>query len=509
MTHPMDAQLKQVAERLGALPEDKQIIFLRQLREKGVSLSRLPILREGRTHAPLSAAQARLWFLWQMEPHSAAYNIPAAVRLRGALDEGALGRAFAALIARHESLRTVFREVEGEVQQCILPPRSPSLERRNFSEESSARDWLQHAAQGSFDLAEGPLLRLHLARLPGEALLLVNLHHIIADGWSIGVLIDEFAALYSAEVQGTQAQLEALPIQYSDIARWQRLWLSAGEGERQLAYWKEQLGDESLLLTLPGDRPRPLVQSYRGATLDFELPRALSDSLRELARGQGATLFMLILAAYQLLLSRYSGQRELRVGVPIAGRGRAESERLIGFFVNTQVLSARIDGDESFNAFLARTREAVLGAQANPDLPFEQLVDALQPERSLSYNPLFQVACNHQPSRRDALRELPGGLRLESLELDGGIAKFDLTLNTEESRDGQVRGQFMYATDQFDAATIQRLSGHFLNLLQALVREPQCPVARLPLLDGSEREQLLYGWNATTWTTRVTPACIS
>ncbi|AGI24443.1 PpsD [Pseudomonas sp. ATCC 13867] len=497
MTHPMDAQLKQVAERLGALPEDKQIIFLRQLREKGVSLSRLPILREGRTHAPLSAAQARLWFLWQMEPHSAAYNIPAAVRLRGALDEGALGRAFAALIARHESLRTVFREVEGEVQQCILPPRSPSLERRNFSEESSARDWLQHAAQGSFDLAEGPLLRLHLARLPGEALLLVNLHHIIADGWSIGVLIDEFAALYSAEVQGTQAQLEALPIQYSDIARWQRLWLSAGEGERQLAYWKEQLGDESLLLTLPGDRPRPLVQSYRGATLDFELPRALSDSLRELARGQGATLFMLILAAYQLLLSRYSGQRELRVGVPIAGRGRAESERLIGFFVNTQVLSARIDGDESFNAFLARTREAVLGAQANPDLPFEQLVDALQPERSLSYNPLFQVACNHQPSRRDALRELPGGLRLESLELDGGIAKFDLTLNTEESRDGQVRGQFMYATDQFDAATIQRLSGHFLNLLQALVREPQCPVARLPLLDGSEREQLLYGWNAT------------
>nr|WP_294979044.1 non-ribosomal peptide synthetase [uncultured Pseudomonas sp.] len=497
MTQPMDAQLKQVAERLGALSEDKQTIFLRQLREKGVSLSRLPILREGRTHAPLSAAQTRLWFLWQMEPHSAAYNIPAAVRLRGALDEDALERAFAALIERHESLRTVFREVEGEVQQCILPPRSPSLERRNFSEESSARDWLQDAAQGAFDLAEGPLLRLHLARLPGEALLLVNLHHIIADGWSIGVLIDEFAAFYSAEVQGTQAQLEALPIQYSDIARWQRLWLSAGEGERQLNYWKEQLGDESLLLTLPGDRPRPLVQSYRGATLDFELPRALSDSLRDLARGQGATLFMLILAAYQLLLSRYSGQRELRVGVPIAGRGRAESERLIGFFVNTQVLSARIDGDESFSAFLARTREAVLGAQANPDLPFEQLVDALQPERSLSYNPLFQVACNHQPSRRDALRELPGGLRLESLELDGGIAKFDLTLNTEESRDGQVRGQFMYATDQFDAATIQRLSGHFLNLLQALVREPQCPVARLPLLDGSEREQLLYGWNAT------------
>ncbi|MCP8466330.1 amino acid adenylation domain-containing protein [Pseudomonas sp. ZM23] len=548
MTHPMDAQLKQVAERLGALPEDKQVIFLRQLREKGVSLSRLPILREGRERAPLSAAQARLWFLWQMEPHSAAYSIPAAVRLRGTLDEGALEQAFAALIARHESLRTVFRaaqsghassadnadalcalrepagkvprtaeelsgrahdaqrhppqggpgvEAEGEVMQCILPPGPAHLEAKDFGSEAGARQWLSDCAQRPFDLADGPLLRLHLARLPGEALLLVNLHHIIADGWSIGVLIDEFAAFYSAQVRGTKAELEALPVQYSDIARWQRLWLASGEGERQLAYWKERLGDESLLLTLPGDRQRPLVQSYRGATLDFELPRALGDSLRELARGQGATLFMLILAAYQLLLSRYSGQRELRVGVPIAGRGRPESERLIGFFVNTQVLSARIDGDQSFTAFLARTRDAVLGAQANPDLPFEQLVDALQPERSLSYNPLFQVACNHQPSRRDALRELPGGLQLESLELDGGIAKFDLTLNTEESRDGQVRGQFMYATDQFDAATIARLGEHFLNLLHGIVGDPQCPVARLPLLGGSEREQLLYDWNAT------------
>ena len=520
MNQPMDAQLKQVAERLGALAEDKQILFLRQLREKGVSLSRLPILREGRERAPLSAAQARLWFLWQMEPHSAAYNIPAAVRLRGSLDEGALERAFTALIARHESLRTVFRPAEdrsgrandaqrhppqdapgaaaeGEVMQCILPPGPARLESTDFASEAEARQWLNACVQRAFDLAEGPLLRLHLARLPGEALLLVNLHHIIADGWSIGVLIDEFAALYSAQVTGTQADLENLPIQYSDMARWQRLWLAAGEGERQLAYWKEQLGDESLLLTLPGDRPRPLVQSYRGATLEFEVPRALGDSLRELARGQGATLFMLILAAYQLLLSRYSGQRELRVGVPIAGRGRAESERLIGFFVNTQVLPARIEGDEPFSAFLARTREAVLGAQANPDLPFEQLVDALQPERSLSYNPLFQVACNHQPSRRDALRELPGGLQLESLELDSGIAKFDLTLNTEESRDGQVRGQFMYATDQFDAATIERLSRHFLNLLRGIVADPQCPVARLPLLDGGEREQLLYGWNAS------------
>ncbi len=512
MSNTEQQKLQQVAERLAALPEDRQLIFLRQLGEKGVRLERLPIVRQPCEQAPLSAAQSRLWFLWQMEPHSAAYNIPAAVRLRGELDEDALQRSFAALIARHESLRTLFREIEGEhgsqAVQVILPSLDPELQRFDLSalpveqREPRAREQLEQAAQQPFDLSTGPLLRLALIRLDArEHILLLTLHHIVSDGWSMGVLTDEFATLYTAHVSGAAAQLEALPVQYADYARWQRLWMAAGEGDRQLDYWTRQLGGEALVLTLPSDRPRPAVQSYRGAALDFQLPAALSNGLRELARSQGATLFMLLLAAYQVLLFRYSGQRELRVGVPVANRGRGESERLIGFFVNTQVLGTEMNENETFVAFLDRTRQAVLGAQAHQDLPFERLVEALQPERSLSYNPLFQVAYNHLPSQRDGLRELPSadgrGLTLESLELDVGIAKFDLMLSTEESRDGLVRGQFGYATDLFDTASIAQMREHFLHLLQALLTDPRQVVGRLPMLSGNDREQLLHGWNDT------------
>ncbi|WP_257153489.1 condensation domain-containing protein, partial [Pseudomonas sp. ICMP 561] len=512
MSNTEQQKLQQVAERLAALPEDRQLIFLRQLGEKGVRLERLPIVRQPCEQAPLSAAQSRLWFLWQMEPHSAAYNIPAAVRLRGELDEEALQRSFAALIARHESLRTLFREIEGEhgsqAVQVILPSLDPELQRFDLTtlpveqREPRAREQLEHAARQPFDLSTGPLLRLALIRLDTrEHILLLTLHHIVSDGWSMGVLTDEFASLYTAHVSGAAAQLEALPVQYADYARWQRLWMAAGEGDRQLDYWTRQLGGEALVLTLPSDRPRPAVQSYRGAALDFQLPAALSNGLRELARSQGATLFMLLLAAYQVLLFRYSGQRELRVGVPVANRGRGESERLIGFFVNTQVLGTEMNEHETFVAFLDRTRQAVLGAQAHQDLPFERLVEALQPERSLSYNPLFQVAYNHLPSQRDGLRELPSadgrGLTLESLELDVGIAKFDLMLSTEESRDGLVRGQLGYATDLFDTASIAQMREHFLHLLHALLTDPRQVVGRLPMLSGNDREQLLHGWNDT------------
>ena len=513
MSNTEQQKLQQVAERLAALPEDRQLIFLRQLGEKGVRLERLPIVRQPCEQAPLSAAQSRLWFLWQMEPHSAAYNIPAAVRLRGELNEAALQASFAALTARHESLRTLFREVQGEqgshAVQVIVPQLDPPLQRFDLSalpveqREAQARERLQHAARQPFDLTTGPLLRLTLIHLDArEHILLLTLHHIVSDGWSTGVLTEEFASLYAAQVNGSAAQLPALPVQYADYARWQRLWMAAGEGDRQLDYWTRQLGGEALVLTLPSDRPRPAVQSYRGAALDFQLPADLSRALRELARHQGATLFMLLLAAYQVLLFRYSGQRELRVGVPVANRGRAESERLIGFFVNTQVLGAEMNEHESFVAFLDRTRQAVLGAQAHQELPFERLVEALQPERSLSYNPLFQVAYNHLPSQRDGLRELPSadgrGLTLESLELDVGIAKFDLMLSTEESRDGLVRGQFGYATDLFDSATVAQMRESFLQLLQALRNDPRQAVGRLPMLGGNDREQLLYGWNDTT-----------
>ncbi|WP_455926519.1 condensation domain-containing protein, partial [Pseudomonas putida] len=509
MSSTEQQKLQQVAERLAALPEDRQLTFLRQLSEKGVRLERLPIVRQPCEQAPLSAAQSRLWFLWQMEPDSAAYNIPAAVRLRGQLDEGALQRSFAALTERHESLRTLFREVPGEqAVQVILPRLEPQVQRIDLSalpaaqREAQAREQLEHAARQPFDLSSGPLLRLTLICLDSrEHILLLTLHHIVSDGWSMSVLTDEFASLYGAQVSGVPAALPALPVQYADYARWQRLWMAAGEGDRQLDYWTRLLGGEAQVLALPGDRPRPAVQSYRGAALDFELPAAISSGLRELARSQGATLFMVLLAAYQVLLLRYSGQRELRVGVPVANRGRVESERLIGFFVNTQVLGGEMNEQESFVVLLQRTRQAVLGAQANQELPFERLVEALQPERSLSYNPLFQVACNHLPSQRDGLRELPSadgrGLTLESLALDVGIAKFDLMLSTEESRDGQVRGQFGYATDLFDRATIVQMREHFLHLLQGLLADPRQAVGRLPILSGQDREQVLHGWNDT------------
>ena len=504
----LDAQLRTVAERLAALPEEKQLTFLQQLREKGVSLERLPITRQPCERAPLSPAQSRMWFLWQMEPHSAAYNIPAALRLRGALDHKALRQAFEALVARHESLRTLFREEGGEPLQVILPTLPLAMLEEDFadqpvdSREDVARERLEQLARQPFDLANGPLLRLHLLRLSdSEHLLLLNLHHIVSDGWSMGVLIDEFASLYGACVTGHEASLPPLPIQYADHARWQRLWMAAGEEQRQLDYWTQRIGDPSLLLSLPSDRPRPPEQSYRGATLDFQLPTALVSELRSLARGQGASLFMVLLAAFEVLLVRYSGQHELRIGVPVANRGRAECERLVGFFVNTQVLCGEVEESASFIDLLGAVRQAVLEAQAHQELPFERLVEALQPERSLSHNPLFQVACNHLPSAQDALCELPaadgGALTMEPLQLATGIAKFDLMLQTEESRDGAVRGQFAYASDLFEVATIERLCGHFLNLLKALAADPQCPVGRLPMLAGAEREQLLGGWNAT------------
>ncbi|MFI7868835.1 condensation domain-containing protein, partial [Ectopseudomonas khazarica] len=504
----LDAQLRTVAERLAVLPEEKQLTFLQQLREKGVSLERLPIMRQPCERAPLSPAQSRLWFLWQMEPHSAAYNIPAALRLRGTLDPKALRQAFEALVARHESLRTLFREEGGEPLQVILSTLPLAMLEEDFAElpadqrEDAARVRLEQLARQPFDLANGPLLRLHLLRLSdSEHLLLLNLHHIVSDGWSMGVLIDEFASLYGACVTGRGASLPPLPIQYADHARWQRLWMAAGEEQRQLDYWTQHIGDPSLLLTLPSDRPRPPQQSYRGATLDFQLPTALVSELRSLARGQGASLFMVLLAAFEVLLVRYSGQRELRIGVPVANRGRAECERLVGFFVNTQVLCGEVEEHASFVDLLGAVRQAVLDAQAHQELPFERLVETLQPERSLSHNPLFQVAYNHLPSAQDALCELPAAdgeaLTLEPLQLSTGIAKFDLMLQTEENREGAVRGQFAYASDLFDAATIERLCGHFVNLLGALAADPQCPVGRLSMLADAEREQLLGGWNAT------------
>ncbi|MDF3932682.1 non-ribosomal peptide synthase/polyketide synthase [Pseudomonas citronellolis] len=437
---------------------------------------------------PLSAAQARLWFFWQMEPHSAAYNVPGALRLRGPLDEAALLRAFDALVARHETLRTTFDEIDGTPLQRIQPALPLQLARVDLSghanphadPQAEARRLAEAEALLPFDLRQGPLLRLSLLMLgEDDQVLLLTLHHMVSDGWSIRVLVDEFSQLYSAFAEGRELQLPALPLQYADYAQWQRELLAGREGERQLAWWKALLGNEHPVLELAADRPRPAVQSYRGGSLGFSLDAALGRRLKALAQAEDVTPFMLLLGAYALLLKLHSGQRELRIAVPIANRQQLETEGLIGFFVNTQALPLSIDENASFSELLAAIKPLALGAQANQDLPFEQLVEALQPQRSLAHNPLVQVKFNYGFD----VSRLPdaGALRLELFSEEQYGARFDLALDMAEGADGELRGSFVYARDLYDDASVAAIAGQFGELLQRLCEQPQRPLGELPL----------------------------
>ncbi|AXA24574.1 non-ribosomal peptide synthetase [Pseudomonas putida] len=445
----------------------------------------------------LSYAQERQWFLWQLEPHSASYHIPAALRLRGVLDRDALARSVQDLVDRHASLRTAFVEEDGEVRQVIAPALTFAIDYQAMeaqADEAAIRREVQREIRRPFDLFQAPLLRVRVLVL-GERdhVLVMTQHHIVSDGWSMQLLVEQWQARYLAHCRGEVAALEPLALQYADFAQWQRQWLEAGEGARQLAYWSEQLGDEQPVLELPFDHLRPAEQSQRGARLDLSLAEPLVAALREQASAQGVTLFVYLLASFQALLHRYSGQSDIRVGVPVANRTRAETESMVGFFVNTQVLRAQVDGAAGFDQLLQQVRQAVLGAQAHQDLPFEQLVDALQPQRSLSYSPLFQVMHNHQvtPATATSLQ----GLTLEPLSWDSGTAQFDLSLDTTEV-EARIEVSLTYATDLFDHATIERLADHWQHLLQAVVRDPQCPVARLPLLAADEQQRMLEAWNS-------------
>ncbi|PMW96615.1 MULTISPECIES: condensation domain-containing protein, partial [unclassified Pseudomonas] len=429
-------------------------------------LALLPASRE--QPLPLSYAQERQWFLWQLDPHSAAYHIPSALRLKGALDRSALQRSFDALVARHESLRTCIQVLPEGARQVIQAQAPVSIA---LGEVSEVELHAQVAAEIArpFDLQAGPLLRVTLLRLAeDEHVLVLVQHHIVSDGWSMQVMVDELVQLYAAFSQGEMPQLPGMPIQYADYALWQRDWMEAGEKARQLAYWRDLLGGEQPVLELPFDHQRPAQQSHRGARLDVALPAALATDLKALAQAHGVTLFMLLLASFQTLLHRYSGQQDIRVGVPIANRNRVETERLIGFFVNTQVLKAEIDGQTTVAQLLAQVKQRALEAQAHQDLPFEQLVEALQPERSLSLNPLFQVMFNHQAEGRPG--DTPSALahlRIEGLTWERRTAHFDLDLDVQENRDG-LWASLGYATDLFDASTIERMARHWQNLLQAM-----------------------------------------
>ncbi|HPL30629.1 MAG TPA: amino acid adenylation domain-containing protein, partial [Anaerolineae bacterium] len=451
---------------------------------------------------PLSFAQQRLWFLDQLEPGSAAYNVPEAVRLSGPLDVAALERCLNEVVRRHEVLRTVVATADGRPYQEIAPDLRVDLALSDLTglpeagREAEALRLAGEEAARPFDLAHGPLMRARLLRLAAdEHVVLLTLHHIVCDEWSSSILVEEVAALYAASAAGQAAPLAELPIQYADYACWQRSWLQGEVLDEQLTYWKQQLAGAPELLPLPADRPRPAVQTFRGAYQSFEVPSEVTQGLQALSRQEGATMFMALLAAFQTLLARYTGQDDISVGTPIAGRNRAELEGLIGFFVNTLVLRGDLAGEPSFRELVRRTREAALGAYAHQDVPFEMLVDALQPVRDLSHSPLFQVmfVLQNAPLR---VRELPG-LTMRRVESSSGTAKFDLTLFMEEAGD-RLGGAVEYNADLFDAATIARFIGHFQALLAAAVADPDGRVARLPLLSEAERREIVHTWNDTT-----------
>jgi amino acid adenylation domain-containing protein len=462
----------------------------------------VPVDRSG--ELPLSFAQQRLWFLDQLEPGNAFYNIPTGVRLSGQLQVSALEAALSEVVRRHEALRTTFTMVDGDPCQVVGPPYPVTLAMTDLSgwaeaeREAEARRLSNAEGQQSFDLAQGPLLRARLLKLADEEhIVLLTMHHIVSDGWSMGLLIEELSKLYVAYVSGAESPLAELPIQYGDFAHWQQHWLQGEVLEQQMAYWRAQLADAPAVLELPADRPRPAVQSFRGTTHSLAMSAELTESLKRLSRGEGVTLFMTLLAAFQTLLSRYTGQRGISVGTPIANRNRRETEPLIGFFVNTLVLHTEVRGAESFRQLLKRVREQTLGAYAHQDVPFEKLVEELQPERNLSTTPLFQVMFVYQnaESGGDGVLALPG-LRLSGLESENHTAKFELTLAISEGKGGLGAG-FEYNTDLFNAETIERLAQHFERLLESIVADPEQSVAELEFLSAAEREQLLIEWNDT------------
>ncbi|NWE79928.1 non-ribosomal peptide synthetase, partial [Pseudomonas yamanorum] len=492
-----------LARRFIGLPLEKRQMFLQALQREGVEFSRFPIPAgvEAEDRQALSYAQQRMWFLWHLDPHSGAYNLPAAVRLTGRLNISALEQAFVSLIERHETLRTVFQMQADDTLLQVPAQQGLTLEHVDLSalpageRESEVVLEVEQQSLRPFDLAQGPLLRVRLLKLADtEHVLLLTLHHIVSDGWSMNVLIDEFCRFYDAHDGATPLEMAPLPIQYSDYALWQRRWLEAGEQQRQLDYWLAQLGDEHPVMELPADRARPSIPTYNGRRHELTLDSGLADQLRQVARQHGVTLFMLLLGSFAVLLQRYTGQNDLRIGVPIANRNRNEIEGLIGFFVNTQVLRLPFDGQTSVRELLAIVKEAALGAQSHQDLPFERLVEALKLERSLSYNPLFQVMYNHQPEVADVTRlTLKSGLQLGVIEWESRSTQFDLSLDTFEKA-GQLHASFTYATDLFEAASIQRLAQHWHSVLRRIVDDPAQRVGEVQLLGVDERQRLMSEW---------------
>ncbi|WYL93618.1 MAG: non-ribosomal peptide synthase/polyketide synthase [Gloeotrichia echinulata IR180] len=481
-----------------------------QSQRQNLEITVPPILPRGENaELSLSFAQQRLWFLDQLQPNSSLYNIPLALRLTGFLEVAALEQSLEEIIHRHEALRTNFITINGQPTQIIQTVRNWKLSvielqhLPRFEQETSAQELAITQAIQPFDLASGSLLRATLVVLSEtEHILLICMHHIVSDEWSMGVFIQELATFYNAYAQGQPANAAPLPIQYADFAIWQRQWLVGEVLQSQLSYWKQQLKDAPALLSLPTDRPRPAVQKFVGAYQEFALSVELTQGLMQLSQQQGVTLFMTLLAGFDTLLYRYTGQSDILVGTPIANRNHSEIEGLIGFFVNTLVMRTDLSADPSFSSLLVRVREMALSAYAHQDLPFEMLVEALQPQRNLSHTPLFQVAFVFQNAPNSQV-ELTG-LTVSPLVVESTTAKFDLTLAMENtgtsttlSTGTGLVGVWEYNTDLFDSSTIERMASHFVTLLEGIVANPFERISQLPLLTAVEQQQLLIEWNDT------------
>ena len=457
----------------------------------------IPVSRD--ESLPLSYAQERLWFLDQLEPDSAGYNIPGALRISGELNVSILEQSFTHIIERHENLRTVFKTENGKPIQIIKDPEYFHIPVINLSNETDkdalAKQLAIAEATAPFNLSQGPLLRAKLIKLSeNEHILIINMHHIISDGWSIGILIRELGQVLNSLIKGKQPELQPLPVQYADFSVWQRQWLEAGELERQLSYWKEQLQDSPDLLHLPIDYTRPPVQTYNGSTINFNIPENLTTGINNISRKHGCTTFMTLLSAFNVILHKLTGENDISIGSPIANRNRKEIEGLIGFFVNTLVLRSKINDKLSFVEFLNQVKQTTLLSYEHQDTPFEKLVEAISPERDMSYSPLFQVMMILQNNPAAAI-DL-GDVKIAPFEIESEIAKFDLTLNLEEA-DNILHANIEYNTDLFKPDTISRIIKYYLKVLETITENNEINISDIELIDDEEKHKLLVEWNDT------------
>ncbi|MBP1313408.1 non-ribosomal peptide synthetase [Herbaspirillum sp. 1130] len=509
----MNASQYDIARRFALLPGEKKTAFLAALKSRGIDFGRLPIVKAAAAdRSALSYAQARQWFLWQLDRESSAYHLSTAMQLQGELDLPLLQQCFNALVARHASLRTRFGcDAQGGAYQEVLPQGEFEFclcDYRHSQPPSLAElvgQQAQQLYQRPFDLEHGPLLRVGVIReSEQQQVLVVVMHHIVSDGWSMEILLREFIELYREGREPSPVQWPSLAIDYADYAAWQRNWLEAGERDRQIAYWRAQLGEHHPVLQLPVDHPRREDGHYSAATHRLTLPRALAEALPGRAQTAGATVFMVLLAALQSLLFRYAGDGDIRVGVPVANRRRAEIEDLVGFFVNTQVVRAGMSDAMSLQQVLEGARHAVIEAQAHQDLPFEQLVETLQPDRSSGMAPLFQVLFNHQSAHGNGSLTLPG-LQAQEYILPGKRAQFELVIDSVDDGEGGIAIDFIYASELFSAVRMERMARHYLILLEALVWQPGRRIGDIDLLQEQER-QALQQWDGSLWRAELGPA---